>query len=95
MNFFDSFAPADELPLECPVPVGGGMCSIFRAIGCVGDSLASGEFEVRLPPHRRVPTPPYWQCTDRPYISICLNTRGDSILLVWRAVRCIISRAAA
>ena len=49
MNFFDSFAPADELPLERPVPVGGGMCSIFRTIGCVGDSLASGEFEVRLP----------------------------------------------
>ena len=43
MNFFDSFAPADELPLERPVPVGGGMCSIFRTIGCVGDSLASGE----------------------------------------------------
>ena len=38
MNFFDSFAPADELPLERPVPVGGGMCSIFRTIGCVGDS---------------------------------------------------------
>ena len=49
MSFFDSFAPADELPLERPVPAAGGMCSIFRTIGCVGDSLASGEFEVRLP----------------------------------------------
>lgn len=49
MHFFDSFAPADELPLERPVPTAGGMCSIFRTIGCVGDSLASGEFEIQMP----------------------------------------------
>lgn len=26
-------------------PVNGGLCSIFRTIGCIGDSLASGELE--------------------------------------------------
>lgn len=49
MNYVDTFAPADERPLDRPLPAGGGMCSIFRKIGCVGDSLASGEFEVVMP----------------------------------------------
>lgn len=38
-----------ENPLASPLPAGGGMCSVFRTIGCVGDSLASGEFEVVMP----------------------------------------------
>ena len=94
MNFFDSFAPADELPLERPVPVGGGMCSISARSDESGTALLPASLKSDCPPHEEA-SPPYWQCTDRPYISICLNTRGDSILLVWRAVRCIISRAAA
>ncbi len=94
MNFFDSFAPADELPLECPVPVGGGMCSIFRTIGCVGDSLASGEFEVRLPAAPEGSDPAVLAVHGQT-VYLDMFERGDSILLVWRAVRCIISRAAA
>jgi len=34
----------NEKPLEYPVQ-NGGFCRIFRTIGCVGDSLSSGEFE--------------------------------------------------
>ncbi|MBQ8611546.1 MAG: SGNH/GDSL hydrolase family protein [Oscillospiraceae bacterium] len=34
----------NELPLQNIVS-DGGCCGIFRAIGCVGDSLSSGEFE--------------------------------------------------
>lgn len=34
----------DELPLETLLE-GSGFCGIFRTIGCVGDSLSSGEFE--------------------------------------------------
>ena len=43
MNF-DNFAPEHEQPLEQFV-ANGGFCSIFRRIGCIGDSLSSGEFE--------------------------------------------------
>ena len=35
---------AEEKPLERMVS-DGGFCGIFRSIGCVGDSLSSGEFE--------------------------------------------------
>lgn len=34
-----------ENPLEALIP-DGGFCGIFRKIGCVGDSLSSGEFEL-------------------------------------------------
>ena len=34
----------NEKPLDRLAP-GGGFCSVFRSIGCVGDSLSSGEFE--------------------------------------------------
>ncbi|MBR6914881.1 MAG: SGNH/GDSL hydrolase family protein [Clostridia bacterium] len=37
----------NEKPLDRLAP-GGGFCGIFRSIGCVGDSLASGEFESKL-----------------------------------------------
>lgn len=35
---------SDEKPLDRMV-TDGGMCAIFRRIGCIGDSLSSGEFE--------------------------------------------------
>ncbi len=35
---------AGEEPLDHPV-ANGGYCGIFRRVGCVGDSLSSGEFE--------------------------------------------------
>ena len=35
-----------EKPLD-RIPANGGFCRIFRKIGCVGDSLSSGEFELR------------------------------------------------
>lgn len=35
---------ADEKPLD-RIVTDGGFCSIFRSIGCIGDSLSSGEFE--------------------------------------------------
>lgn len=36
--------PPGEKPLE-HIPADGGFCGIFRTIGCIGDSLSSGEFE--------------------------------------------------
>lgn len=39
-NFFND----KEIPLE-KLLEGGGFCGIFRKIGCIGDSLSSGEFE--------------------------------------------------
>lgn len=35
-----------ENPLD-NIPADGGFCGIFRTIGCIGDSLSSGEFETR------------------------------------------------
>lgn len=35
----------NEKPLDNFIQSGGGMFSIFRTVGCVGDSLSSGEFE--------------------------------------------------
>ena len=37
-----------EKPLENLVS-DGGFCGIFRTVACVGDSLASGEFEKKKP----------------------------------------------
>ena len=41
------FDPSEK-PLDRLAP-GGGFTSIFRSIGCVGDSLSSGEFESMSP----------------------------------------------
>lgn len=38
----------NEKPLDT-IPPCGGLSAIFRRIGCVGDSLSSGEFETRDP----------------------------------------------
>ena len=43
MNINDLFDP-NEKPLDNLVS-DGGFCGIFRKIGCIGDSLSSGEFE--------------------------------------------------
>ncbi len=47
MDFRDFFneneKPLDKLLPDC------GFCSIFRTVGCVGDSLSSGEFEQNKP----------------------------------------------
>lgn len=37
---------ADEKPLDRLLP-DGGFCGIFRTIGCIGDSLSSGEFQLQ------------------------------------------------
>lgn len=37
-------ADPNERPLD-RIPEDGGLCGIFRTIGCIGDSLSSGEFE--------------------------------------------------
>ena len=42
----------DELPLDNIVS-DGGYVSIFRTIGCIGDSLSSGEFEAEDDNHNR------------------------------------------
>lgn len=39
-NLFDE----KEKPLDS-IPANGGLCGILRKIGCVGDSMSSGEFE--------------------------------------------------
>ena len=44
MNLEQFLCNADEKPLD-RIPANGGFCSIFRTIGCIGDSLSSGEFE--------------------------------------------------
>ena len=44
MNIGKYIKNHDEKPLDNIVS-DGGFCSIFRTIGCVGDSLSSGEFE--------------------------------------------------
>lgn len=36
----------EEKPLD-NIPQNGGMCRIFRTIVCVGDSLSSGEFQIK------------------------------------------------
>ncbi len=46
MKIEDFYANPDEKPLDHLVS-DGGFCGIFRTIGCIGDSLASGEFESR------------------------------------------------
>ena len=43
-TFVTNIADEQEKPLDNLVS-DGGFCSIFRTIGCVGDSLSSGEFE--------------------------------------------------
>lgn len=44
MSFDPCYVDPAEQPLDALVP-GGGLCSIFRTIACIGDSLASGEFQ--------------------------------------------------
>lgn len=44
MNPFEAFDRINEQPLDQLLP-DGGFSGIFRTIGCVGDSLSSGEFE--------------------------------------------------
>ena len=44
MNIEPFFPRAEEKPLDTLV-TDGGLCGVFRTIGCVGDSLSSGEFE--------------------------------------------------
>ena len=43
-DFMNSFENHNELPLDNIIE-GGGLCGILRTIGCVGDSLSSGEYE--------------------------------------------------
>lgn len=42
INMF--YGSPDEKPLD-NIVTDGGFCGIFRTIGCIGDSLSSGEFE--------------------------------------------------
>ncbi len=44
MKLSDIFDISDEKPLD-RILNDGGLCGIFRRIGCIGDSLSSGEFE--------------------------------------------------
>lgn len=41
---YENFFAADEKPLDNLI-CNGGFCGIFRTIGCIGDSLSSGEHE--------------------------------------------------
>ncbi len=48
MNINEYLDSCKVMPGEKPldrIPLDGGFCSIFRTIGCIGDSLSSGEFE--------------------------------------------------
>lgn len=44
MNLNAFYPDLNEKPLD-RLPEDGGFCGIFRTIGCIGDSLSSGEFE--------------------------------------------------
>lgn len=44
MNLNAYMPVAGERPLD-RILQDGGFCSIFRTIGCIGDSLSSGEFD--------------------------------------------------
>ena len=44
MDLLEPFRRTNEKPLESLVP-DGGYARIFRTIGCIGDSLSSGEFQ--------------------------------------------------
>ncbi len=44
MNILDLLKNENEKPLDV-LKTDGGFCGIFRTIGCVGDSLSSGEME--------------------------------------------------
>ena len=44
MNLNAFYTDLNEKPLD-RLPEDGGFCGIFRTIGCIGDSLSSGEFE--------------------------------------------------
>ncbi len=44
MNWKEIIGNENEKPLDILKP-DGGFCGIFRTIGCIGDSLSSGEFE--------------------------------------------------
>ena len=44
MDINKFYGNPDEKPLDNLVE-DGGFCGIFRTIGCIGDSLSSGEFE--------------------------------------------------
>ena len=46
INKLYRFEDETEKPLETLV-TNGGMCGIFRTLGCIGDSLSSGEFQSR------------------------------------------------
>ena len=48
MNIREFYSKEGELPLE-NFPQSGGFTSIFRTIGCIGDSLSSGELESTQP----------------------------------------------
>ncbi len=43
-DFMHSFDKIDELPVDNIIE-GAGLCGILRTIGCIGDSLSSGEYE--------------------------------------------------
>ncbi|MBS6831749.1 MAG: hypothetical protein KH216_02785 [Clostridiales bacterium] len=44
MDLTKFMANKDEKPLD-NIAINGGFTSIFRTIGCIGDSLSSGELE--------------------------------------------------
>lgn len=56
-NMYDE----NEKPLD-NLAVNGGFCSIFRTIGCIGDSLSSGEFQTKNADGS-------WSYTDKYYYS--------------------------
>ena len=66
----------NEKPLDHIVN-DGGFCSIFRTIGCIGDSLSSGEFEGMSAEGQKS------------YHDL-MNIPGDSIWQEYAAVRFII-----
>jgi len=43
-DYMESFELTDEQPLDNIIE-GGGLCGILRTVGCIGDSLSSGEYE--------------------------------------------------
>ena len=66
-----------EKPLDTLVK-DGGFCGIFRRIGCVGDSLSSGEYEI----------------VNEDGTKISMSIPGDSLFLIPREARSTIFQGA-
>ncbi|MCQ2413753.1 MAG: SGNH/GDSL hydrolase family protein [Clostridia bacterium] len=68
----------DELPLQSlsSLPADGGFTGIFRKIGCIGDSLSSGEFQAK----NEAGSPTYHDCFDYSWGQYMARIAGTTVV---------------